>query len=425
MINIKDYGAIGDGVTKCTEAFAEAVEAAKTSGEQLYVPAGTYLTGTINLKGVSMHLAHGAVIKASSDIEDYPEQDFVHNELGVLRCLLFSLEGKGMIIDGHGSIDMSGRSFFNPDSPIIPQSRVPFTEEQIRECTLNRDDRPTLSIFFNEISDITIKDVTLLDSPCWCLTFSNCDNVRVSGLTIRTDFNVPNADGIHVCSCRHVRISDCDIATGDDCIAISGITSWDIPCEDIVISNCILKTTSKAIALGYIYSHVKNVLIQNVIVKASNRGLCFMANPGIGLVENVRIQNMVIDTRIAAGNWWGNGEPIFFMAMTHDGHIPEEQKPDRKVDVNYKNIHISGVSCTAENAIAIINDGGRYENVTLSDIDFELKESANLPLKGRTADVAPAPVVVEIPENCGLYVKNTKDVKIEHFRAGDLAIVIE
>ena len=93
-------------------------------------------------------------------------------------------------------------------------------------------------------------------------------------------------------------------------IALSCITNWEKPCEDIVITNCVLRSCSKAIVIGYIYSIVRNVLISNCIIKESNRGLCFMCNDESSLVENVHISNMLIDTKIRAGNWWGNGKPI-------------------------------------------------------------------------------------------------------------------
>ena len=144
-------------------------------------------------------------------------------------------------------------------------------------------------------------------------------------MNIDTNLRVPNDDGIHISSCDDVIISGCNISSGDDCIAVSGITNWAKPCENLVISDCILRSCSKALVLGYIYSHVRNVVINNIIIKGSNRGLTFMCNDKGSLVENVRASNLLIDTRIQAGNWWGNGEPIFFMGVEHDSHIPPEQ----------------------------------------------------------------------------------------------------
>lgn len=417
MIDLLQFGAVGDGRTLCTESFRKAVAAAKEQGAAVNVPAGIYLTGTIDLQGVSLHLESGAVIKGSSDPADYPVMPYRHNEMGDLRALIVCLGGENVSVSGEGTIDLNGSSFYDFSRPIIPESRVPFTEEQKRECTVEREWRPTQSIFFHQVKNLTVKGITVLDAPCWTFTFSVCENVKVLGLTVDTSLNVPNDDGMHFCSCKGVVISDCHISSGDDCIAISGITDWARPCENIVISNCVLRSCSKALVLGYIYSHVRNVLIENVIIQESNRGLCFMCNDEGGLVENVRVKNMVIDTRIRAGNWWGNGEAIFLMALKHDQTIPPEQNPHRETPVNYRNITIEGVTCLSENTIGAVGRDGAFENVILRDVTVQKKPSANLPLKGNTFDVAPAQNVIEIPERCAVYLKRAEGILMQNVRA--------
>ena len=413
MIDITEFGAKGDGSALCTEAFRQAVAAAKEAGEPVRVPAGTYVTGTIDLQGVSLHLDAGAVVRGSSDPADYPEMPFHHNELGTLRALVVCLGGQDVVIDGEGAIDLNGSSFYDFSSPIVPESRVPFTQAQKAECTVKHSWRPSQSIFFYQVKNLTVKGITVLDAPCWTFSFNECQNVKVLGLTIDTNLNVPNDDGIHVCGCDGVIISDCHISTGDDCIAISGITDWARPCGNIVITNCVLRSCSKAIVIGYIYSHIRNVLIDNVIIRESNRGLCFMCNDQGGLVENVQAANMVIDTRVRAGNWWGNGEPIFFMGVKHDYHIPAEQNPHRETPVNYRNIVIRDVICAGENAIGAVGTGSNYENVTLRGITMERKPSANLALKGNTFDLAPGRMEVEVPEDCSVYLKGAAGVTVQ------------
>lgn len=425
MISIEKYGAVGDGKTLNTKSFQQAVEKALGTGEAVLVPPGVYLSGTIDLKGASLYLEKGAVIKASPNLQDYPVQDFVHNELGPLRALIVCLAGEDVVLSGEGTIDLNGKSFHDENRPIVPHSLVPFSPAQIAECTYMCDGRPTQSIFFHGVKGLTVKDIQVLDAPCWTFTFTECQQVKVRCLTIKTHLNVPNDDGMHFCSCKGVIVSDCHIESGDDCIAVSGITNWAKPCEDIVISNCVLKSCSKAIVLGYIYSHVRNVTISNVVIKESNRGLCLMANPQCGLVENVRVQNLVIDTRIAAGNWWGNGEPIFVMGIEHDGHIPPEQKPQREVLVNFKNIHFTGISCMGENAIGVVGTGKNIEEMYFTDINFVLKPSHNLPLKGRTLDTAPSHTVVQIPENCGFYSKGGGGLTLHGVRTGNMTQIKE
>ena len=56
VLNVKDYGAKGDGVTLDTRAILDAINACNNG--VVYFPAGRYLTGTIFLKsGVTLYLS--------------------------------------------------------------------------------------------------------------------------------------------------------------------------------------------------------------------------------------------------------------------------------------------------------------------------------------------------------------------------------
>lgn len=422
MINILEFGAIGDGKFMNTQAFADAIQAAKKTGESVTVPAGTFLTGTINLQGVSLHLEAGSVIKGSPDLADYPVQDYRHNELGDLRALIVSLYQDNVSITGSGTIDFSGRAFYDLDKYDVPESCVPFTDAQILECTHPIGARPAQCLFLHGGKNLTVSGIRLIDAPCWTLTFSECENVRVTGVNIDTDLNIPNDDGIHISACKGVIISDCHISSGDDCIALSCITNWEKPCEDIVITGCVLRSCSKAIVVGYMYSVVRNVLITGCIIKESNRGLCLMTHNECGLIENVRVQNMIIDTRIRAGNWWGNGEPILMMANREDYHIPPEQKPCRITECSIRNVTVTGVTCMAENAIGIVACGGVIREVALRDVDFFRKTSENIALKGYRFDLAPGREQVEAPKDCAVCVVNA-DVTLENIRTNGLKII--
>lgn len=422
MLNIKTFGAVGDGKTLNTTALQNAIDEAKARGEGLVIPAGTYLTGTLLLKGVSLHLESGAVLKASENLEDYPVQPFHHNEMGDLQALLVNIGFDNVCIDGSGTIDLSGKSFYDTSTYNVPESRVPFTGAQRAECTHPIGRRPNQCIFFHNSKNITLRGIRIIDAPCWTVTMSVCENVKILNLTIDTDLNIPNNDGIHICSSNGVIISDCNISSGDDCIAVSGITAWEKPAENIVITNCVLRSCSKAIVLGYVYSEVRNVLISNVVIRESNRGLTIMCNDKCSVVENVRAENMIIDTRVRAGNWWGNGEPIFFMAVKHDYLIPASQKPDRETEYAIGNVWVTGVTCTAENAIGIVGQGDNIRNITLKDVIYEKKPSVNLPLKGSAFDFSPGNPRGDIQEDCGIFI-DSADVRLIDVETGKWRIV--
>ncbi len=270
----------------------------------------------------------------------------------------------------------------------VPASRVPFNDEQIRECTHPIGIRPSQCLFFHQSKNITVRGIRVIDAPCWTFTFSECENVKLTCLTIDTDLTIPNNDGIHLSASRDVIISDCHISSGDDCIAVTSITNWAKPCEDYM-------------------------LITNCIIKESNRGLCIMCNDQSSLVENVRVNNMRIDTRIRAGNWWGNGEPILIMALKHDQWIPADQHPHHQTECSVRNIHIDGITCTAENAMGIYGAEGCIREVSLQNIDYTRKSSANIALKGYAFDFAPACVDVDVPVDCGLYIGSYVEVLLD------------
>lgn len=413
MIDIKDFGAVGDGKTMNTKAIQAAIDAAREKGTGIRIPEGTFLSGTLNITGVSMHLDEGSVLLGSGSMEDYPAQSFVHNELGPLQALLVCYQSRNMRISGSGIIDLNGDNFYDFTKPLVPESKVPYNEEQKKECTVYHEKRPNECIFFYQVDNITVEGITVINAPCWTFSFNECTNVKVLNLTIDTSLNIPNDDGLHFCSCNGVIVSGCNITSGDDCFAFSGITNWEKPCENIVISDCIIKSCSKAIVLGYIHSHVRNVLIENVIIRESNRGLCIMSNPETGLVENVRVKNMFIDTRVRAGNWWGNGEAVFFMGMDHTGNVPASQKPARSTAVNIRDIHLDGITCTTENALGMIGIDENIEDIYLKDIHVVRKPSANIALKGEVFDVSPSRTEYAVPADCGLYLESVRGVHLK------------
>ena len=72
-VNLKDFGAKGDGSSLCTDAFAKAIDALeKQGGGKLVVPQGVWYTGPITLKSnINLHLEKGAIILFSPDLDLY------------------------------------------------------------------------------------------------------------------------------------------------------------------------------------------------------------------------------------------------------------------------------------------------------------------------------------------------------------------
>ncbi len=394
-LNLKDYG-IQESVLQ-TDAIQRVIDEADQKQLPLIIPAGCWVSGTLNLRSASLYLQKGAVLKASEDLQDYPALDFVHNEMIQVTSFLYSMNAEGIRIGGEGTIDLSGDAFYDMDTPNIPDYGIPFSPEQQAECTRKIRKRPTQPIFFLNCRDITIRDIHLQNAPCWTMSFNGCEDIRVFDVTIRNNPVLPNNDGMHFCGCRNVIVRGCNISAGDDCIALSGITDWNRPCENVTISDCILRSVSKAIVLGYMHSIVRNVTITNCVITDSQRGLCIMSSKGSGLVEHVLVSNLRIDTHVRAGNWWGNGEAIELMGLEHYNVNYLNSDISRDFPANIRDIQMMNICCTSENVIALIGDDN-IEDIRIDGLSFEKKDSANRYLKGnRTIDVSPSEQHVQIP----------------------------
>lgn len=398
-LNLADYD-IQQNVIQTKQIQSIFDEADRLGGLTVVFPRGTYITGTIDIKGASVYLEKGSVWKGSENLEDYYPNGFAHNEMHQTTCLIYSMHHSNISISGNGTIDLSGDSFYNLNDPNIPDYGVEFSEEQITECPRRIGKRPSQPVFFFQCQNIVMDGITICNAPCWTLSFHDCEGIRLTYLTIKNRMNLPNNDGMHFCGSRNVVINGCRMNAGDDCIALSSITDWDKACENFVISDCILTCSSKAIVLGYAHSIVRNIMISNCVIYDSHRGICVMAIPGTGLVEHVLIQNVRIETRVRAGNWWGNGEPIALLATYHDLPSYEGVQPTKRFELSVRDIRISNVSCCGENAIAVIDEDGCVEDVCLDGIYFEKKDSVNRQLKGdRRIDVSPSKSIYDMPQD--------------------------
>ena len=79
MKNVRDFGAVGDGVANDTRAIQSAIDA----GGSVYFPAGTYRTGTLYLRSDGgLLLDDTATLIASTDPDDFSKRDFCEQEKG-------------------------------------------------------------------------------------------------------------------------------------------------------------------------------------------------------------------------------------------------------------------------------------------------------------------------------------------------------
>ena len=171
--------------------------------------------------------------------------------------------------------------------------------QRFREGTLCHP-RPRL-ISFADCRNVLIEGVTLTRSPSWTINPVRCENVVIDKVTIVNPADSPNTDGINPDSCRNVRIANCHIDVGDDCIAIKSGTEAEAadrraPCENIAITNCTMVHGHGGVVIGSeMAGGVRNVVIANCIFESTDRGIRLKSRRGRGgIVEDVRVTNVIM-----------------------------------------------------------------------------------------------------------------------------------
>ena len=373
VFDVRDFGASGDGTNLDTPAIQNAIRAAnKAGGGTVILHPGTYVTGTFELlSNVTLDIEAGAVIQGSKNVADYRAiQDFGFGRNygidstgeGFKLGLIVARNADNVSIIGKGAIDGSGDDFFDFTRPHYSMDFDPDSTRQrqgFMDAVLNTGDGPAAvktsgragtMIVFSNCTNVTLRDITLRNAPNWTLHLQNVRDSAIHAIHILNDLRIPNNDGIDCMSCRNVQISDCDIQTGDDDFAI-------VSSEGITITNCSMVSNSSAIR----FEDTRFSVFSNLVIHA-NRGIAIYER-GTGVTSSVLFSNIVIETHLLTGHWWGKGEPIYVAAGTADG------KGGTIRDVRFSNI-----SGQAENGIVVYGDpGATIENVAFDQVAFRMR----------------------------------------------------
>ncbi|MGB2864322.1 MAG: glycoside hydrolase family 28 protein, partial [Sedimentisphaerales bacterium] len=347
LYDVRDYGAKPDGKTLCTTSIQKAIDACSQSGGgTVYLSPGTFLSGTIYFKsGVTLRLAAGSTLLGSTDLKDYPPtvpafRSYTDNYTD--KSLIYGENIERIAITGLGTIDGQGGSFKGPYKV-----------------------RPYM-IRFSQCRNVTVKDVTLRNSPMWVQHYLACDDVRITGITVRSLIN-HNNDGINIDSCRRVVISDCNIESGDDAIVLKS-TSARV-CRDVAVSNCILSSRCNALKMGT----ESNGGFENIVITGCSIYETRLAGIALEIVDGGTMDRVII-SNITMNKV---GAPIFLRL----GNRARPFKPALSLSNGknmetpamgvMRNMTISNIEATGANPTGCAISGlpeAKIENLTLSNV---------------------------------------------------------
>ncbi|KAL6623261.1 hypothetical protein ACP70R_033140 [Stipagrostis hirtigluma subsp. patula] len=284
------HGAVGDGATDDTKAFADAWSAACAVGAATVVaPAGyVFAVGPVVFTGDSCKanmvfqvdgtiLAHtGSTAWRSGDVGQWLE---FKNVTGL------TIQGSGTV-DGQGSHwwSRSGRSEEDDDDI----DDAPTELDTDRAGTSNN---PTAVRVFQG-ANVTVTGITIRNSPQFHITFDTCRAVEVRGVNISSPGDSPNTDGIHLTGSGGVSVHHATIAC-DDCISIQD------GCSDVFIDS-VGCGPGHGISIGGLgkggtTAVVSNITVQNVTLTRTTTGVRIKTwQGGSGSVKDVRFSGVQV-----------------------------------------------------------------------------------------------------------------------------------
>ena len=275
VFDVRDYGATGDGKTLDTAAINRAIGDCSAAGYgQVRFPPGEYLSGTVHLKSnVTLNLQAGARLIGTSDVAQYqrftPPRGSFEARLRRWHNALVLGEGvENVTITGRGVID--GNSVFDPNG-----------EEGMRGPH---------TIIIGKCKNVTIRDVTMVDSANYAIMIEWSDDVHVRGVRVTGGWDGVHFRGSKDDPCNNLSVTDCQFFTGDDSIAGRYV-------ENLLVEDCVINSSCNGIR---IIGPMTNLIVHD----------CLFYGPGVHPHRTSKRHNMLSGIILQPGGWDPSEGPL-------------------------------------------------------------------------------------------------------------------
>ena len=375
--NVAALGADGTAQTSATAVIQQAIDAASTAGGgTVYVPAGVYSIGNLQLKSnVHLYLEAGAVLRADRTDEFKLFATYQHSSGTTFSTtyVLYTEPGcENITIDGRGTIDCLGFQYFQQKS-WYNAAFVP-----------------------NKCDNLKLDGIIIRDTGFWGTVITYCRDVSV---TNTKHFNKPTTiggnDSIDIVGSQNVLVRRTVALSRDDPYSIKTYVTHSMfegigrPAENIVFEDCFAWTRCAAFKLGWgISMGMSDIVFRDCYAYSCNIGLAVTHFGGSAPVRNVTFENIDIESfKLADSRWllaaistyqpsakrseWGSVSDLTFRNINVRGQwntsnlLAGHDKYTCISNVQFSNITLLGESCTTLEEMDV-ESNEFTKNVTIS-----------------------------------------------------------
>jgi len=386
VFNVQDFGATGKKADDARPLLQKAIDAcADAGGGIVTITPGEYTSGTLRLRSkVHLKIEAGATLFASADPRAY---DF--GRIPSKAALFYGENLEDIAISGEGTVDGQAEYEWRPDDhehafdhKTLMQTLGKSLMRSFPKDFPKREVFPHL-LWLGNAKNVHISGIKFLHSPSWTMALYACEEVEFENLNIHTSLREGVwADGIDLDGCKDVRIANCHIETGDDCVVFISASSWGPArvCENITVTNCWLSSASAGVKFseGNV-AGVRNIRVTNTILTNVNRGFIFSTTLG-GSISNVVLSDLAIDCNRFDWFWSGDGQPFTFRITRLSEFNHEPAQPGEAPPGVIRNVTIRNVSARAKGSSSIRGHAESWlDGISLENVKLRLSADLSAP----------------------------------------------
>lgn len=250
-------------------------------------------------------------------------------------------------------------------------------------------------ILFRNVSGFKVENISMKEQRWWGMTFMYCDHGRISDIDFAATNITPNQDGIDLrVGCHDITIENISGFTGDDTIALTGVTGKlyemfkiDGKCDDIY--NVVIKNVTSHVSGGHHIVRLLNhdcVKLYNIIIdgimdtskdinakaalKIGDARYSHIRKSCLGETHNITARNIISRAKVGVLLGGTVSDSYFSNIQQYGGYAIQS------LDCDVANLYFDSV---------MVTDGGLYnfeqtrgENVVINNVIKPAPENMNI-----------------------------------------------